>query len=143
VIPPEDLEISLYPPVQKGGQHVGTGPHRVRVEHKPTGLVASYLREQSVVASQQDRSPAHDRGGPDPPDVQAMSRNMGVPRNAKELHAAALSCGFYLVRRAGSGHLIYAKEGIDGMVVVSSSPGKWASKRVRADCRRLIERSSK
>jgi predicted RNA binding protein YcfA (HicA-like mRNA interferase family) len=68
-----------------------------------------------------------------------VSSKIAIPRGAKELDEAARSMGFELVRRAGSGHLIYTKEGIDGMVVVSSSPGKFACKRVRADCRRLIE----
>jgi predicted RNA binding protein YcfA (HicA-like mRNA interferase family) len=68
-----------------------------------------------------------------------VSSKLKVGRSAKELDEAARSCGFELVRKAGSGHLIYAKEGVPGMVVVSSSPGKFASKRVRADCRRLIE----
>lgn len=63
----------------------------------------------------------------------------GIPRGAKELDAAARSMGFEFKRYAGSGHLIYVKDGIEGQVVVSSSPSKWAAKRVKADCRRLIE----
>jgi hypothetical protein len=51
----------------------------------------------------------------------------GVPRGAKELDAAARSMGFELLRHAGSGHLIYVKEGVPGQVVVSSSPSKFAS----------------
>jgi predicted RNA binding protein YcfA (HicA-like mRNA interferase family) len=68
-----------------------------------------------------------------------MTSRIAIPRGAKELDEAARSMGFELVRRAGSGHLIYVKEGVPGQVVVSSSPGKFACKRVRADCRRLIE----
>ena len=68
-----------------------------------------------------------------------MSSRLRVPTSAKELHEAAVSMGFELVRRAGSGHLIYMKPGVPGQVVVSSSPSKWANKRVAADCRRLIE----
>ncbi len=39
MIPPEDLEVSLYNPRPPGGQHVGT-PTGVKVVHLPTGLIA-------------------------------------------------------------------------------------------------------
>ncbi len=33
--------IEPWPPREKGGQHVGTGPHGVRVTHTLTGLSAA------------------------------------------------------------------------------------------------------
>ena len=36
----EDLKIEVWPPRDRGGQHVGTTSRGVRVEHLPTGLVA-------------------------------------------------------------------------------------------------------
>jgi peptide chain release factor 2 len=38
-IPPPDLEISTYPPRDRGGQHVGISSG-IQITHLPTGLVA-------------------------------------------------------------------------------------------------------
>jgi protein subunit release factor A len=35
----EDFHVSIWPERKQGGQHVGVSP-AVKVEHKPTGLVA-------------------------------------------------------------------------------------------------------
>lgn len=41
MIPPEDLKIeTLYHP-RRGGQHVGSDPHDVKVTHLPTGITAT------------------------------------------------------------------------------------------------------
>jgi peptide chain release factor 2 len=37
-IRPEDLKFESWPPVAKGGQHVGLTSYGLRVEHIPTGL---------------------------------------------------------------------------------------------------------
>lgn len=37
---PEDLTVEAWPPRQKGGQHVGTGPSGVKITHIPSGIVA-------------------------------------------------------------------------------------------------------
>ena len=39
LIPPEDLTVSLWPEVARGGQHVGV-PRGVKIVHEPSGLVA-------------------------------------------------------------------------------------------------------
>lgn len=33
-------KIEMWPPRERGGQHVGTGPHGIQVTHLETGLVA-------------------------------------------------------------------------------------------------------
>lgn len=41
MIPPEDLKMESWPPRQPpGGQHVGSGPHGVKVTHVPSGIEA-------------------------------------------------------------------------------------------------------
>lgn len=35
----KDCACEQWPPREKGGQHVGTGPHGVKLTHRPTGLV--------------------------------------------------------------------------------------------------------
>lgn len=40
MIPPDDLKIEIWPPRQKGGQHVGIGPMGVRITHIPSGIEA-------------------------------------------------------------------------------------------------------
>jgi protein subunit release factor A len=40
-IPHEELKLELWPPRQKGGQHVGGGPNGVKVTHLPTGIEAT------------------------------------------------------------------------------------------------------
>jgi protein subunit release factor A len=38
---PEDLRVEIWPPRSSiGGQHVGTGPHGIKVTHLPSGLEA-------------------------------------------------------------------------------------------------------
>lgn len=46
MIPPEDLQWSLYPDHGRGGQHVGT-PTGVKVEHLPTGTIVCVMAEHS------------------------------------------------------------------------------------------------
>lgn len=38
MIPHEDLKVELWPPREKGGQHVGTGPNGVKITHLPSGV---------------------------------------------------------------------------------------------------------
>lgn len=40
MIPPEHLKMEIWPPRQKGGQHVGAGPMGVKVTHLPSGIEA-------------------------------------------------------------------------------------------------------
>lgn len=39
-IPHKHLKFEIWPPRQKGGQHVGTGPNGVRVTHIASGIEA-------------------------------------------------------------------------------------------------------
>ena len=40
LLKPEDLQVEAWPPRQKGGQTVGTGPAGVKVTHTLSGIVA-------------------------------------------------------------------------------------------------------
>lgn len=40
LIDPADLTIEVWPPDQKGGQHVGRSPNGIKLTHEPSGLVA-------------------------------------------------------------------------------------------------------
>lgn len=40
MIPVDELKIEVYPPRDKGGQHVGCNSRGVRAEHLPSGIVA-------------------------------------------------------------------------------------------------------
>ena len=51
-IPPEDLEIGIFPPVVKtGGMMVGTIPSGIYALHKPTGLGTISTSERSQFAN--------------------------------------------------------------------------------------------
>lgn len=39
-IPAEQLKVEIWPPRQKGGQHVGTGPSGIKITHLPSGVEA-------------------------------------------------------------------------------------------------------
>lgn len=67
----------------------------------------------------------------------------GVPNRAKEIYRVALEMGFKLIRKTGKSHLVFAKDGIPGFVVTSATPrnSRSACSKVKADCRRLIERA--
>ncbi|MBX3088922.1 MAG: hypothetical protein KF742_10545 [Cryobacterium sp.] len=49
-IPPGDLHCEVWPPRQKGGQHVGPGPNGVRLTHIPsdTQVTVTVARSQHV-----------------------------------------------------------------------------------------------
>lgn len=73
-----------------------------------------------------------------------MSKGLAVPASARQTHDAATSLGFRLIRKTGKCHLVYAKDGVPGVVVTSGTP-KHASSiaKVVADCKRLIKRVGK
>jgi predicted RNA binding protein YcfA (HicA-like mRNA interferase family) len=64
-----------------------------------------------------------------------------IPHSAKEIAAALADMGFKFNRFAGSGHIVFTREGVKGQVVTSCSPRsqEHACKRARADARRLME----
>lgn len=39
-IPHEHLKVEVWPPRQKGGQHVGSGPIGIKITHIPSGIEA-------------------------------------------------------------------------------------------------------
>lgn len=45
----KDLKIEYYPPVSKGGQHVGVVRTGIKVTHIPTGLIAIVECERSQI----------------------------------------------------------------------------------------------
>lgn len=49
-VPPEHLKVEIWPPREKGGQHVGPGPDGVRITHIPSGIYAfvDFGRSQHV-----------------------------------------------------------------------------------------------
>ena len=46
-IPVADLRVEVWPPRERGGQHVGTTSRGVRIEHLPTGTVAIVTEARS------------------------------------------------------------------------------------------------
>jgi len=40
MIDPDHVQIEIWPPRPKGGQHVGSGPSGVKVTHNPSGITA-------------------------------------------------------------------------------------------------------
>jgi predicted RNA binding protein YcfA (HicA-like mRNA interferase family) len=69
--------------------------------------------------------------------------DLGVPHSAREIVETAEELGFKLIRETGKSHLVFAKPGVPGVVVASGTPrsSETACKKVRCDCRRLMERS--
>ena len=52
VIPPEDLEVGVWPPIVKaGGMQVGTIPSGIYLFHKPTGVGITSTTERSQHAN--------------------------------------------------------------------------------------------
>ena len=47
IVPADQLQITSYPERPKGGQHVGSWPYGVRIEHVDTGLVACCMSSRS------------------------------------------------------------------------------------------------
>jgi peptide chain release factor 2 len=50
-IPPEDLEIGVWPPVVRTGMMTGTIPSGIYILHKPTGLGTICTSERSQFAN--------------------------------------------------------------------------------------------
>ena len=49
----KDLEVSIYPERQVGGQHVGTGPSGVKIVHHPTSIGVVCYSERSQYANKE------------------------------------------------------------------------------------------
>lgn len=47
MIPPAELKIEVWPPRDRGGQHVGVTSRGVKIEHIPTGTVAIVTEARS------------------------------------------------------------------------------------------------
>ena len=45
--PHDDFKIETWPPRQIGGQHAGSGPSGVRIEHLPTQTISIYIQARS------------------------------------------------------------------------------------------------
>ena len=47
IIPHDELQCDAWPPREKGGQHVGTGPHGVKLTRLPSGITVTVTHERS------------------------------------------------------------------------------------------------